>query len=67
MLQYVEAWKGERGTVDVCAAMAEITLFTAARSLQGKEVRQKLTREFAGLYHDLDMVRIYRLSSGNIL
>lgn len=35
--------------------MAEITLFTAARSLQGEEVRRKLTAEFAVLYHDLDL------------
>ncbi|KXJ88458.1 Cyp51A [Microdochium bolleyi] len=45
----------EEGIVDICAAMAEITLFTAARSLQGKEVREKLTAEMADLYHDLDM------------
>ncbi|WYZ43662.1 hypothetical protein EsH8_VII_000098 [Colletotrichum jinshuiense] len=49
------AWKGASGVVDICGAMAEVTLFTAARSLQGKEVRQKLTAEFAELYHDLDM------------
>ncbi|KAK1544935.1 14-alpha sterol demethylase Cyp51A [Colletotrichum paranaense] len=49
------AWKGSSGVVDISAAMSEITLFTAARSLQGEEVRQKLTAEFAGLYHDLDM------------
>ncbi|KAL8834988.1 MAG: hypothetical protein Q9170_003509 [Blastenia crenularia] len=34
--------------------MAQITLFTAARSLQGKEVREKLDSTFAQLYHDLD-------------
>ncbi|MCJ1285623.1 Lanosterol 14-alpha-demethylase [Xylographa opegraphella] len=34
--------------------MAEITLFTASRSLQGKEVREKLDSSFAQLYHDLD-------------
>ncbi|PLB41256.1 cytochrome P450 [Aspergillus candidus] len=45
---------GSSGTVDVCAAMAEITIFTAARALQGEEVRSKLTAEFADLYHDLD-------------
>ncbi|ROT39268.1 cytochrome P450 [Sodiomyces alkalinus F11] len=42
------------GTVDITAAMAQITLFTAARALQGAEVRAKLTTEFADLYHDLD-------------
>ncbi|PLN81727.1 14-alpha sterol demethylase [Aspergillus taichungensis] len=45
---------GPSGTVDVSAAMAEITIFTAARALQGEEVRSKLTAEFADLYHDLD-------------
>ena len=52
------AWKGSSGVVDVSGAMSEITLFTAARSLQGKEVRQKLTADFAKLYHDLDMVSV---------
>ncbi|SPN97077.1 probable cytochrome P450 51 [Cephalotrichum gorgonifer] len=42
------------GTLDISAAMAEITIFTAGRCLQGAEVRGKLTAEFAGLYHDLD-------------
>ncbi|KAL4895204.1 cytochrome P450 [Aspergillus ambiguus] len=45
---------GPSGVVDICAAMAEITIFTAARALQGEEVRRKLTSEFADLYHDLD-------------
>lgn len=52
------AWKGTSGIVDISGAMSEITLFTAARSLQGKEVRQKLTAEFAELYHDLDGVSV---------
>lgn len=59
VLDYIKtshAWKGASGTVDVSGAMSELTLFTAARSLQGKEVREKLTTEFAELYHDLDMV-----------
>ncbi|KAH8660298.1 cytochrome P450 [Xylariales sp. PMI_506] len=58
VLDYIKvsaAWKGATGVVDISGAMSEITLFTAARSLQGKEVRQKLTAEFAELYHDLDM------------
>ena len=50
------AWKGASGVIDVSAVMSQITLFTAARSLQGNEVRQKLTAEFAKLYYDLDMV-----------
>ena len=35
--------------------MAEITIYTASRSLQGKEVRQRFDSSFADLYHDLDM------------
>ncbi|KDN69988.1 putative cytochrome P450 51 [Colletotrichum sublineola] len=49
------AFQGTHGTVDISAAMAEITIFTASRSLQGSEVRKKLTGEFAELYHDLDL------------
>ena len=41
--------------MDVTQVMAEITLFTASRSLQGKEVREKFDSTFADLYHDLDM------------
>ncbi|OBT60788.1 hypothetical protein VE03_09960 [Pseudogymnoascus sp. 23342-1-I1] len=47
-------FKGASGTIDIASAMSEITIFTAARALQGEEVRQKLTAEFAELYHDLD-------------
>jgi len=35
--------------------MAELTIFTASRTLQGKEVRQKFDSTFADLYHHLDM------------
>ena len=35
--------------------MAEIVLFTASRSLQGTEVREKLDSSFAENYHDLEM------------
>ncbi|KAF2275756.1 putative cytochrome P450 [Westerdykella ornata] len=45
---------GASGEVDISSAMAEITIFTAGSALQGKEVRSKLTTEFAALYHDLD-------------
>ncbi|PSN71523.1 cytochrome P450 51 [Corynespora cassiicola Philippines] len=47
-------FKGQSGTVNIPPIMAQITIFTAARALQGQEVRNKLTNEFAGLYHDLD-------------
>ena len=35
--------------------MAEITILTAARTLQGEEVRSKLNSSFAKLYHDLGL------------
>lgn len=43
------------GTVDLPPVMAELTIYTASRSLQGKEVREKFDSTFADLYHDLDM------------
>lgn len=43
------------GTVDIPPTMAELTIYTASRSLQGKEVREKFDSTFADLYHDLDM------------
>jgi sterol 14alpha-demethylase len=46
---------GTSGTVDITKAMAELTIYTASRSLQGKEVRQRFDSTFADLYHDLDM------------
>ncbi|KAH7113322.1 cytochrome P450 [Dendryphion nanum] len=58
VLQYVSSapsFKGERGTVDISSSMAEVTIFTAGRALQGKEVREKLSNEMASLYHDMDM------------
>ncbi|KAI9849050.1 MAG: Sterol 14-alpha demethylase [Thelocarpon superellum] len=49
------AFKGTGGTVNITATMAEVTIFTASRSLQGKEVRAKFDSSFADLFHDLDM------------
>ena len=48
-------FKGPMGSFDVPSTMAEITIYTASRSLQGKEVREKFDSSFAELYHDLDM------------
>ncbi|KAI9792091.1 MAG: hypothetical protein M1816_003073 [Peltula sp. TS41687] len=48
-------FKGSKGIVDIATVMAEITICTATRSLQGKEVRDKFdSSSFAGLFHDLD-------------
>lgn len=43
------------GTVDIFKTMSEITILTASRTLQGKEVRDNLDKSFADLYHDLDL------------
>ena len=48
-------FQGEKGTLNVTPSMGELLLFTASRSLQGKEVREKFDSSFADLYHDLDM------------
>ncbi|KAF2199811.1 cytochrome P450 14a-demethylase [Delitschia confertaspora ATCC 74209] len=48
-------FKGQKGTFNVPKVMAELTIYTASRSLQGEEVRNKFNSSFADLYHDLDM------------
>ncbi|KAI4167878.1 MAG: hypothetical protein LQ343_006837 [Gyalolechia ehrenbergii] len=53
-LQRTPAFQANSGTLNLPPIMAQITLFTAARSLQGQEVREKLDTTFAKLYHDLD-------------
>ena len=47
-------FKGQKRLVKICAAMAEITIYTASHSLQGKEVRDRFDASFADLYHALD-------------
>ena len=49
------AFQGTCGRVNIPSTMAEMTIYTASRSLQGKEVRGKFDSSFADLYHDLDM------------
>lgn len=48
------AFKEPKGVFDVCKAIAEITIYTASRSLQGKEVRDRFDSTFAEMYHNLD-------------
>ncbi|KAJ9606225.1 Lanosterol 14-alpha-demethylase [Cladophialophora chaetospira] len=48
-------FQGDTGNIDIAPAMAELTIYTASRSLQGPEVRAKFDSTFADLYHDLDM------------
>ncbi|KAF4629507.1 hypothetical protein G7Y89_g8639 [Cudoniella acicularis] len=50
-----DCFRGDKGIFDVVESVAIMTLFTAARSLQGREVRESLNGELANLYHDLDM------------
>lgn len=47
-------FKASSGIAQLPPVMAQITIFTASRTLQGKEVRAKLDSTFASLYHDLD-------------
>ncbi|KAF9884107.1 Lanosterol 14-alpha-demethylase [Aspergillus nanangensis] len=49
------AFKEPKGIFDVTKVIAEITIYTASRSLQGKEVRSRFDSTFADMYHDLDM------------
>ncbi|CEJ57543.1 Putative Cytochrome P450, family 51 (Sterol 14-demethylase) [Penicillium brasilianum] len=49
------AFQESKGTFDVTKIIAEITIYTASRSLQGKEVRDRFNSTFAEMYHDLDM------------
>ncbi|PCH42499.1 lanosterol 14-alpha-demethylase [Wolfiporia cocos MD-104 SS10] len=44
----------EWGAFSAYKTLAEITVLTAARTLQGKEVRSNMDKGFAELYHDLD-------------
>lgn len=44
----------EWGSFHTHKVMSEITIFTASRTLQGKDVRDALDKSFADLYHDLD-------------
>lgn len=44
----------EWGTFDVQKVLQEITILTASRTLQGKEVRENLNKSFSDLYNDLD-------------
>jgi len=53
-LERTPDFKGPSGIVQLPPVMAQITIFTASRTLQGREVREKLDSTFAELYHALD-------------
>jgi sterol 14-demethylase len=42
------------GQFHALKTLAELTILTASRTLQGKEVRASLDKSFADIYHDLD-------------
>ncbi|KIY69104.1 lanosterol 14-alpha-demethylase [Cylindrobasidium torrendii FP15055 ss-10] len=44
----------EWGTVDALEMLAELTILTAARTLQGKEIRSRMDKTFAHTLSDLD-------------
>lgn len=44
---------GEEGTVDLAAAMNELTVNIASRCLLGEEIREQVDSGFAEAYHDL--------------
>lgn len=50
---YLKGW-GESGSIDLLAAMNEITIYAAGRCLIGAEFRSALSKEFVGLYHSLE-------------
>ena len=50
---YTDAW-GDAGEIDLAVAMNELTVFIATRCLIGDEMRRRVSREFAHLYHDLE-------------
>ncbi|KAF6223811.1 hypothetical protein HO173_013142 [Letharia columbiana] len=47
-------FRDSSGSVQLPPILAQITLTTASRSLQEKELREKLETTFGDLYHDLD-------------
>jgi hypothetical protein len=50
---FIKSW-GDSGTVDLMAALGDMTILTASRCLHGDDVRETLHNEVAHLYHDLD-------------
>jgi sterol 14-demethylase len=48
-------FKGASGVTNISTVMAQITIFTASHTLQGKETRVQFDESLADLYHDLDM------------
>ncbi len=45
---------GDQGEIDLLDFFAELTLYTSSACLLGKTFRDELSREYVGLYHDLE-------------
>lgn len=54
-VENAEDFRGNEGVFDVVESMAVTTIYTAAASLQGKEVRENLDHGLADLYRTLDL------------
>ncbi|KAF9267916.1 lanosterol 14-alpha-demethylase [Marasmius fiardii PR-910] len=54
VFQNPNARPDEWGSFDAVKVLSEITILTASRTLQGREVRGNLDKTFAQLYNDLD-------------
>ena len=50
---FLDGW-GEAGELDLLPALNQLTIFIAGRCLIGEAFRRRLSREFGGLYHDLE-------------
>ncbi|VEU21845.1 DEKNAAC102863 [Brettanomyces naardenensis] len=48
------AFQGKNGKANVLKTQTEMTLFTASRSLMGRDLRNKLNASYAAWYSDLD-------------
>nr|AIO08290.1 sterol 14 alpha-demethylase [Blumeria hordei] len=54
-IEKCDDFRKSKGIINIDAVMAEITIYTASHTLQGKEVRDRFDSSLAVLYHDLDM------------
>jgi sterol 14alpha-demethylase len=57
----------EWGQFDVLKVLQQVTMLAAARTLQGKEVRDGMDKSFASLYEDLDNGEFFWIRIGCLL
>lgn len=53
-LDNAKCFQGNEGVFDVVESLGVITMYSAAASLQGREIRDSLRKDLTALYHDLD-------------